>query len=78
MNEYFLSILNKFGLFYNSYHEAKYFDISSILTIDEIINQNRNWTTDQILSKIDEIIQIFQIFFRLFSLFHSISNELNV
>jgi hypothetical protein len=61
LNEYFLSIMNKFGLFYNTYHEAKYFDISSILIIDEIINQNRNLTTNQILAKIDsKFLEMYQ------------------
>jgi hypothetical protein len=61
LNEYFLSIMNKFGLFYNTYHEAKYFDISSILIIDEIINHNRNLTTNQILAKIDsKFLEMYQ------------------
>jgi len=51
--EFYLSIVNKFGLFYNPSLDMKYYDNSLILIIDEVINQNRNSTFETVLSKIN-------------------------
>lgn len=51
--EFFISTTNKFDLFYHTNHDIKYFDNSLILIIDEIINQNKNATLENIVNKIN-------------------------
>lgn len=66
--EYYLSNVNKLGLFYNNSHEPKYFENSLLLEIDQILNINKTDSTEQILNKIDT---------KFLDLFNTEENKLN-
>lgn len=51
--EFYSSTINKLDLFYNSGLDLKYFDNFLILTIDEIINQNKKISCDSLFNKIN-------------------------
>jgi hypothetical protein len=51
--EFYSSTINKLDLFFNPALDLKYFDNFLILTIDEIINQNKKISCDSLFNKIN-------------------------